>query len=49
MAIYIKENVAAVPILSYSNTQVEILVLKVLDLEGLVVAIYRPSDTFMDN
>ena len=42
--IYLKEELAAVSCLQYSNTVVEGLVLKVRELELIIFSIYRPPD-----
>ena len=44
VCIYLKEAIAAVPILTHSNGTVESLVLKVRELELLLCTIYRPPD-----
>jgi hypothetical protein len=44
-ALYIREDFAAVPILTFSENGVEAIVLKVRDLEAIVFAVYRPPST----
>jgi hypothetical protein len=48
-AIYVREDLAAIPILTYSNCGVEAIALKVRELEAIVFAVYRPpSSTLRD-
>ena len=42
--IYLKEELAAVSCLQYSNTRVEGLVLKIRELELILFSVYRPPD-----
>jgi hypothetical protein len=44
-ALYIREDFAAVPILTYSENGVEAIVLKVRELEAIVFVVYRPPST----
>jgi hypothetical protein len=41
-AIYVREDLAAIPILTYSNNGVEAIAMKVRELEAIVFAVYRP-------
>jgi hypothetical protein len=45
VAIYLREDLAAVQVLNFSNSTVEAAVVKVRDLECLVVGVYRPPNT----
>jgi hypothetical protein len=43
--VYVRDDLAAVPVLQFSNGVVEAVVLKIRDLESIVFSIYRPPDT----
>ena len=43
--LFVRNDLSAVPILSYSNDVVEVVGAKVRELEALVFSVYRPPDT----